>query len=88
MEPHKWDGEERRTDVDWLQHKKLVLNDISDIKADVKTISKDMMDFKIAMAELKIELKGLVGKSAATTSTIVSFVISATSGIALLFFSK
>lgn len=86
MAPREWDGEERRTDADWLQHKKMVLKDISDIKDDVKTITKDIVEFRISMAELKLEIKSLVGKSAATTSTIVSFIISATSGIALIFF--
>ena len=41
----------------------------------------DVTDIKIGLAELRIELKQIVGKSAATTSTWVSLLVSVISGI-------
>jgi len=77
-----WDGStERRDSTDWFQYKQKVLSDIKDTKDDVADMKDDVTDIKIGLAELRIELKQIVGKSATTTSTWVSLLVSVISGI-------
>ena len=85
---HEWDGIDRRSDQDWLQYKRKIISDIEDTKEDVEDIKKDITDIKMLMTEMKMELKQIVGKRSAITSSIVSIVVAAIGAVISFYLSK
>lgn len=82
-ETQEYHGQERRVSTDWPEYKPIILNDIKETKQEVKEITKDMTAMKITLAEMRVEIKQIVSKSATTTSSIVSTIISIASGIVI-----
>lgn len=81
-----WHGDqERRAASNWDKYETKVLEDIKEVKGEVKVIQSEIRGIEITLAEMKIEIKQIVNKSATTTSSIVSVVISIISGIILYF---
>ena len=84
----EWDGVDRRVDHDWLENKRKVISDIEDTKKDVKEIKEDIVGIKLLMTEMKVEIKHIVGKSSATTSAIVSTIVTVIGSVTAYFLSK
>lgn len=85
---HDWDGVDRRNDQDWLQYKRKIISDIEDTKEDVEKIKEDITAIKMLMTEMKMELKQIVGKSSAITSSIVSVIVAAIGAVISFYLSK
>ena len=79
----EWDGVDRRHATGWDRYEMKVLSDINNIQAEVKDVKEDMSKMQIAFAEMKVEVKQIVGASATKTSGIVSVLVSVVSGIIL-----
>lgn len=84
----EWDEIDRRTDHDWLENKRKVISDIEDTKKDVKEIKADIVGIKLLMTEMKVEIKHIVGRSSATTSAVVSSIITVLGSVTAYFLSK
>lgn len=78
---HEWDGTDRRHTNGWDRYEMKVLSDIKNIQDEVKDVKEDVSKMQIAFAEMKVELKQIVGASATRTSGIVSIVVSVISGV-------
>lgn len=86
---HSWDGIDRRNDQELIKYKvERIISDMNSTKDDAEKIKKDIVDIKLLMTEMKMELKNIVGRSSAITSSIVSLVITVIGGVAGYFFSK
>ena len=77
----EWDGTDRRHANGWDRYEMKVLSDIKNIQDEVKDVKEDVSKMQIAFAEMKVELKQIVGASATRTSSVVSTVISIVSGV-------
>lgn len=90
MAPSKsWDGIDRRGDQEVVNYKvDRMLVDMKETKEDVEKIKEDMTAIKVLMAEMRMELKQIVGKSSAITSAVVSVVITAFGGILGYYLTK
>ncbi len=77
----EWDGSDRRHPNGWDRYEMKVLSDIKNIQDEVKDVKEDVSKMQIAFAEMKVELKQIVGASATRTSGIVSVVVSVISGV-------
>ena len=84
----EWDEIDRRTDHDWLENKRKVISDIEDTKKDVKEIKADIVGIKLLMTEMKVEIKHIVGRSSATTSAVVSSIITVLGSVSAYYLSK
>lgn len=81
----EWNGSERRAagfDPDWHRHKEKLIEDNKENKEEIKKIVTMVSDIKVVQAEMRMELKTVVNKSAFTTSSIVSTVIGLVSVLA------
>ncbi len=86
---HSWDGIDRRNDQELIKYKvERIILDMNSTKDDTEKIKKDIVDIKLLMIEMKMELKNIVGRSSAITSSIVSLIITVVGGVAGYFFSK
>ncbi len=86
---HSWDGIDRRNDQELIKYKvERIILDMNSTKDDTEKIKKDIVDIKLLMTEMKMELKNIVGRSSAITSSVVSLVITVIGGVAGYFFSK
>ena len=78
----EWDGQhDRRNPSSWDRYEVKVLSDIKSIQDEVGEIKKDISRVQVGFAEMKIELKQIVGDSATKTSGIVSTVVSIIGGV-------
>lgn len=86
---HSWDGIDRRNDQELIKYKvERIILDMNSTKDDTEKIKKDIVDIKLLMTEMKMELKNIVGRSSAITSSVVSLVITVIGGVVGYFFSK
>lgn len=86
---HSWDGIDRRNDQELIKYKvERIILDMNSTKDDTEKIKKDIVDIKLLMTEMKMELKNIVGRSSAITSSIVSLVITVIGGVVGYFVSK
>lgn len=86
---HSWDGIDRRNDQELIKYKvERIILDMNSTRDDTEKIKKDIVDIKLLMTEMKMELKNIVGRSSAITSSVVSLVITVIGGVAGYFFSK
>ena len=76
----EWDGTDRRHATGWDRYEIKVLSDIKNMQEEVKDVREDVGKIQVAFAEMKVELKQIVGASAARTSGIVSVLVSVVSG--------
>lgn len=84
-----WDGIDRRGEQEVTKYKvERVILDMKETRADVEVIKKDMVDIKMIMTEMKAELKQIVGRSSAYTSSIVSIVVSVIGGVVVYYMTK
>lgn len=84
-----WDGTDRRGEQEVTKYKvERVILDMHDIKTDVETIKKDMVDIKILTTEMRGELKQIVGRGSFITSSVVSFVITTLGGVIIYYFTE
>lgn len=81
----EWDGHDRRQMTGWDRYEIKVLSDIKNIQEEVVGIKKDMSNMQIGFAEMKMEVKQIVGASATKTSGVVSVIVSVVSGIIMFF---
>lgn len=81
MPQQEWNGEDRRSPIGWDRYEMKVLSDIDDVKKEVADIKKDMTTMQMGFAEMKMEVKQIVGASATKTSSIVSIIVSVVSGV-------
>lgn len=84
MGNENWDGINRRHEG-WNQYEKLVLNHITESKAEIKDIKADVSNIQITLAGFKVELKQIISSSATRTSSYISLAISVISGVVLYF---
>lgn len=82
----EWDGVDRRNNQDWLYYRRQVIKDIEDTKDDVNDIKKDIVDIRLLVVEMKTELKGVIGRSSAITSAVVSTLIAVIGAVAAYLF--
>lgn len=68
-------GPDRRNNQDWLYYRRQVIKDIEGTKEDINDIKKDIVNIRLLVVEMKTELKGIISRSSAITSTIVSTII-------------
>jgi hypothetical protein len=86
---HNWDGIDRRNDQELIKYKvERIILDMNSTKDDTEKIKRDIVDIKLLMTEMKMELKNIVGRSSAITSSIVSLVITVIGGVIGYFVSK
>lgn len=90
MAPSKsWDGIDRRGDQEVVNYKvDRMLVDMKETKEDVEKIKEDMTAIKVLMAEMRMELKQIVGKSSAITSAVVSVVVSVIGAVVVYYITK
>ena len=81
----EWDGPDRRQATGWDRYEIKVLSDIKSIQEEVGGIKKDMANMQIGFAEMKMEVKQIVGASATKTSGVVSVIVSVISGVIMFF---
>lgn len=81
----EWDGPDRRQATGWDRYEIKVLSDIKSIQEEVGEIKKDMSNMQIGFAEMKMEVKQIVGASATKTSGVVSVIVSVISGVIMFF---
>lgn len=79
----EWDGLDRRHPNGWDRYEIKVLSDIKDMQEEVSEVKKDMGKMQVAFAEMKVEIKQIVGASATKTSGWVSLGVSIVSGIVI-----
>ena len=77
----EWDGVDRRHRPGWERYEYKVLTDIEEVKDEVKEIRGDVTKVQLELAKMGMEIKQVVSKSATTTSTWVSLVVSVVSGV-------
>lgn len=77
----EWDGHDRRHPNGWDRYEVKVLSDIKDIREEVAEVKKNMSTMQVSFAEMKVELKQVVGASATRTSSIVSIVVNIIGGV-------
>ena len=77
----EWDGVDRRHLTGWDRYELKVLSDIKNIQDEVKDVKDDVSQMQVAFAEMKVELKQIVGSSATRTSGVVSVIVSVISGV-------
>lgn len=85
----EWDGIDRREDQAIVRYKvERIITDINDTKEDVEDIKRDITSIKILMTEMKMELKQIVGKSAAITGGVTSVIVAALGAVITYYIGK
>lgn len=71
--------EEIRTDGTDMKIK--VLSDIDNMKSEVKDVKEAMSKMQVSFAEMKVEIKQIVGSSATKTSSAISILVNVIGGV-------
>lgn len=72
----EWDGHDRRSvDLDWLQHKETILNQLKELKATTKETDDKVTLMKVDLAVLNTKLMVASAVSSTVVGTIVAFVM-------------
>lgn len=77
----EWDGLDRRHTNGWDRYEMKVLSDIKNMQDEVKDVREDVSKMQVAFAEMKVELKQIVGASATRTSSVISIVVNVIGGV-------
>lgn len=72
----EWDGHDRRSvDLDWLQHKETILNQLKELKATTKETDDKVTLMKVDLAVLNTKLMVASAVSSTVVGTIVAFIM-------------
>lgn len=71
----EWDGHERRSiDMDWLQHKENILNQLKELKTSTKETDDKVTSMKVDLAVLNTKLMVASGISSFVVATVISII--------------
>lgn len=71
----EWDGYERRSiDMDWLQHKENILNQLKELKTSTKETDDKVTSVKVDLAVLNTKLMMASGISSFVVATVISII--------------
>lgn len=71
----EWDGHERRSiDMDWLQHKENILNQLKELKTSTKETDDKVTSIKVDLAVLNTKLMVASGISSFVVATVISII--------------
>ena len=71
----EWDGHDRRSiDMDWLQHKENILNQLKELKTSTKETDDKVTSMKVDLAVLNTKLMVASGISSFVVATVISII--------------
>ena len=71
----EWDGYDRRSiDMDWLQHKENILNQLKELKTSTKETDDKVTSMKVDLAVINTKLIVASGISSFVVATVISVI--------------